>query len=139
MRLLSIIKRKAMLTAGLVVVLSAFGFATAGTALAGPVVAKVGVSTSASCSSKNGVATVKITAKGTTKGGATIDSVSIDVNSGAYQNSGATQASVTITPASGNYTGVIFVDGSPNDVTQYAIISAGNGKCSVKVTSTPPV
>ena len=141
MRLVTTLKRKILLTAGLAIVLSAAGFATAGTAMAYP--PSVSLSTSASCSSYNGVATVQLTAKATAKGGATINSVTIDVNSGQFVNTDNTgptyQAQVIINPASGSYTAVISADGSSNDPVKYATIYASGGRCSVRVSSTPPV
>jgi hypothetical protein len=126
------------ISAALVVVLGGLAFGTASTALAVGT-PRVTVSTSASCSAKNGVATVKITAKGTAKNGAVLNGVSIDVEPGGntYDSSGVTQAMSIISPASGSYTAVITADGDTNDAVQYATITA-NGGCRVRVSSTPP-
>ncbi|MGE0057687.1 MAG: hypothetical protein AB7T32_06860 [Dehalococcoidia bacterium] len=126
------------ISAALAVTLGVFALGSASTALAGPVAAKVSLSTSAGCSSKNGVATVKLTAKATATGGATINNVSISLTPGGVTNGNPT-ATVTINNAGGSYSAVITADGSSNDPVQYATITANGGSCSVRVTSSPPV
>lgn len=128
------------ISAALALTLGVFALGTTTTVMAGPVSSpKVSLSTSASCNSKNGVATVKITAKATAKGGATINNVTIDITPDGYDASGNPTAVATIPNASGNYTAVITADGSSNDPVQYATISVTGSRCSVRVSSNPPV
>ena len=68
------LRGRVLLSAALAVVLGTFALAQAAPAMAGPVVGspRVSLSTSVSCSSINGVSTVKVTAKATLKNGGTI-------------------------------------------------------------------
>jgi hypothetical protein len=123
------------ISAAVVVAVGAIAFGTAAPALAAPV-ARVSVATSVSCSAKNGVTTIKITATGKTSGGATISNVAIDLDgTGNVANGNPSATWTTTTP--GTYTGKITVTGNPNSPESYFYAKAGNGSCTAKTSSKP--
>jgi hypothetical protein len=136
-----ILRSRLAVSAALAVVLGVFALGTATTALASPVsTPRISLGTSVSCSSKNGVATVKITSKLSTRGDVGTTSVNIHVEPLNNDYSGATQATATIAPASGTYD-ILIVGTASNasTVAQKGTAIVNGGKCKVTVRSWDPV
>jgi hypothetical protein len=81
---------------------------------------------------------LKIKAKATARGGATVNNVNIDVTPDGYDANGNPKAVVTIPNASGSYTAVVTVDGSTDVPAQYIDISLSGTTCSTLTSSTLP-
>jgi hypothetical protein len=135
------LRGKVLVSAAVAVALASVAFGTAATALASPVsTPRISLGTSASCSTQNGVATVKITSRLSTRGDVGTTSVNIHVDPLNNDYSGTTQATATITPASGTYD--VFITGTAtNAASAYqkgtAVVSGHS--CKVTVRSWDPV
>ena len=110
-----------------------FAMAQAAPAMAAP---KVSTSVGVGCSIKNGVATLKVTAKATASGGATLDEMTITIG-GVQEYNSTTIFNATVTKpaiAPGTYAILIEVDATgASDVTKTGSATITENGCSAKV------
>lgn len=138
MRFIHSVSRKVLLGASLALALGAFSFAQAAPAMAAP---RVNLSTGVSCSSRNGVQTLKLSAKATASGGVVLDRLVIDIDpiSGddpaEFDSTTDFDEQVVVNGiAPGTYAIVILVEATgASDVTRSGTATIAPGKCSVKI------
>ncbi len=129
--------RRILAATVLALALAAFAFAQAAPAMAAP---KVRTSLGVSCSSKNGVQTVKLTVKASGSGGATIDRLIIDIDPNPgddpaeFDSTTDFEETVILNPAAGSYTIKVTVEATgASDVVKNGTATIAPGKCSVKI------
>ena len=129
--------RRLLLAAFIALSLGGFTFAQATPALAA---AKVRTSIGVSCSSVNGVQTIKISVKASASGGATIDRMIIDIDpnpgddAAEFDSTTDFDETVTLSPASGDYNITITVEATGvSDITRTGTATIAPGRCSVRI------